>query len=165
MGYQDLLLVLISVTLLSLLMVSVNDNVVDAREALQTLEIEHTATAIAQQYIEEARSKFFDANVGVIDEDDMPDDFTPYYGLGPGWWESYPNFSDVDDYHNFKDTLDVAGVDYMVSIKVNYVRDSNPGVNYNNETFFKRMKVTVSSSWMPESIALSHVFSYFGIKN
>ena len=164
MGYQDLLLVLIGVTLMSLLMVNVNDNVVDAREMLQTLEIEHTATAIAQQFIEEAKSKLFDANV-MIDEDDMPDNFTAYYGLGPNVLEIYPNFGDVDDYHNFVDTVYVAGVDYRVSITVHYVRDSNPGANYNNETFFKRMRVTVTSTYMPESIMLSHVFSYYGIKN
>ncbi|NUO83263.1 hypothetical protein HUU05_24590 [candidate division KSB1 bacterium] len=167
MGHRELFLVLLSVVLLTALMVQINASTVDSEEALQELEIAHTAASIAQQYLEEARSKKFDANVGVIPAASMPGGFTPYNNLGPGWWESYPNFNDLDDFHNFVDTLDVNGVDYRVSVKVHYVRDSSPDVKYNDETYFKRMTVTVTSSWLTDpgmdSIIVKQVYSYFGV--
>jgi len=163
MGYKELFLVLVSIILLSLLTTQINTNIAQGREALQEVEIEHTAISIAQQFIEEARSKKFDAQVGMIDPADMPDGFTPYNSLGHGSWESYPNFNDVDDYHNFNQTVMVKDIDFSVSIQVSYVQDANPEQEASTETFFKKMTVTVSSSWLPNSVTLKHVFSYFGV--
>lgn len=164
MGYRELFLVLVSVVLLTTLMVQINSNTVEGREALQELEIAHTAASVAQRFIEEGKSKLFDAQIGMIDPADMPDDFTPYSSLGHGWWEDYPNFNDVDDYHNFVDTVYVAGVDYRVSITVRYVNDNAPETTVNAETFFKRMTVTVTSSWLPNAnIVLKQIYSYYGM--
>jgi hypothetical protein len=43
------------------------------------------------------------------------------------------------------------------------VNDSNPDQAVLARTFFKRMRVTVSSSWIPNSITVKHVFSYYGV--
>jgi hypothetical protein len=163
MGYRELFLVLISIVLFSLLMTQINTNTVEGREALQEVEISHTAAAIAQQFIEEAKSKKFDAQVGMIAPSAMPAEFTPWNGLGHGWWESYPNFNDVDDYHNFNQTVSVQGINFTVSIAVKYVQDNNPEQEVSTNTFFKKMTVTVSSAWLPHSVTLKHVFSYFGV--
>jgi len=173
MGYRELFLVLASVVLLSLLMLQINTNTVEGSEALQQLQLEHTAVAMAQQFIEEAKSKKFDANVGVIPPSAMPGGFTPWNSLGHGWWESYPNFNDVDDYHNFNRTIYVngttfnpnatSGIPFTVNIQVHYVSDANPDASVSSNTFFKRMRVTVTSSWIPSSIVVKHVFSYYGV--
>ncbi|MDZ7300899.1 MAG: hypothetical protein ONB44_02020 [candidate division KSB1 bacterium] len=165
MGYRELFLVLVSIVLLSMLMTQINTNVVQGREALQQIEIEHAAASIAQQYIEEAKSKLFDAQIPYItDPSTMPGSFTPASGLGHGSWEIYPNYNDVDDYNYFSTTRTENGIDFTVSIRVQYVEDSNPEVAVSYRTFFKRMTVTVSSSWLPRSLVLKHIFSYFGVK-
>ena len=173
MGYQQLFLVLAGVVLMSLLMVQINSNTVEGREALQQLELEHTAIAIAQQFVEEAKSKKFDAQVGVIPASAMPGGFNDWNSLGPGGWEVYPQYNDVDDYHNFNRTVYVNGINFdptattgipfTVNIQVHYVSDANPDSTVTQRTFFKRMKVTVASSWIPNSITVKHVFSYYGV--
>jgi len=171
MGYQQLFLVLASVVLLSLLMVQINNNTVEGREALQQLELQHTAVAIAQQFIEEAKSKKFDALVGVIPPSSMPGGFT--LPLGAGGWETYPQFNDVDDYHNFTRTVFVnganfdpaatSGIPFSVNIQMHYVSDANPDSAVSGRTFFKRMRVRVTSSYIPGQILIKHVFSYYGV--
>lgn len=161
MGYRELFLVLVSVVLLTLLMTQINSNTVHGREALQQLEIEHTAASVAQQFIEEAKSKMFDSQVG-IPANLMPGGFTPANALGPGS-EVYPNFNDVDDYNGYSGTLTVDGLDFTVSIQVVYVQDSDLETPAGAQTFFKKMTVTVSSSWLPGSVTLKQVFSYFGV--
>jgi hypothetical protein len=173
MGYQQLFLVLASVVLMSLLMLQINTNTVAGSEALQRLELEHTAIAIAQQFIEEAKSKRFDEVSSSIPPSAMPGGFNHWNSLGHGPTESYPNFDDVDDYHNLTRTVYVngasfdpaatSGVPFTVSIQVHYVNDSNPDLAVSQRTFFKRMTVTVSSSYIPNSVAVKHVFSYYGV--
>jgi hypothetical protein len=172
MGYQQLFLVLASVVLLTLLMVQINSNAVEGREALQQLELEQTAVGIAQQFIEEAKSKNFDELIGVIPPASMPGGFTPANALGPGS-DTYPQFNDVDDYNNLARTVYINGVDFdagatdgipfTVGIKVNYVTDANPDSAVSAPTFLKRMTVKVASTWIPDTVVVKHVFSYYGV--
>jgi hypothetical protein len=172
MGYRELFLVLASVILLTLLMTQINSNTVEGREAMQQLELEHVAAAIAQQFVEEAKSKNFDAQIGMVDPVD-PNNFTPWNNLGAGGWESYPNFNDVDDYNNLSRTVYVNGesfepdstngIPFNVSIAVQYVSTDDPDSVITDESHFKRMTVTVSSNYIPGSVVVKHVFSYYGV--
>jgi len=173
MGYQNLFLVMASSILLTLLIVQINTHNVEGSEALQQMELTHTATAIAQQFIDEARSKKFDAQAGMIDPAAMPGGFTPWNNLGHGNWETYPAYNDVDDYHNFNQTVYVTGtaidsvstngIPFTVAIQVQYVSAAKPDSAVLMNTFLKRVTVTVSSSWLPHSVTVKQVFSYFGV--
>ncbi|RMD98513.1 MAG: hypothetical protein D6814_07420 [Calditrichaeota bacterium] len=162
MGYRELFLVLAAVLLLSMMSVSVNNNLSQGKEALQDIEIAHMAVGITQQFIEEAKSKKFDEVVGTLDPSNMPSGFTPWNALGHGAGETYPNFDDVDDYNNFSNTVSVQGIPFSVSIQVGYVQDTNPEQIVSTQTFFKKMTVTVTSSWFTGSVTLKHIFSYYG---
>jgi len=170
MGYREMFLVMVSVILLSTLMLRINSNAVEGRELLQQLEIEHMAASIAQQIIEEAKSKKFDDMVGTstITPSSSPSAvFTSYLSLAPEGVEAYPNYNDVDDYEaGLADTLFVDGIDFEPIITVDYVQDSSPDTKVFTETFYKRMKVEVTSSWLPagRTVTLKHVFSYFGVE-
>lgn len=161
MGHRELLLVLVSIVLLTALMTQINTNIVEGREALQELEIGHTAAAVAQQFIEGAKAKKFDEQVGIIDPTEMPNKFTDKDNLGPEG-EVYPNFDDVDDYHSFDDTLFVNQIDFRVQINVSYVKDDT-NLEPASKSFYKLMRVRVTSSWLPNSVILRHVFTYFGV--
>lgn len=166
MGYREMFLVLVSIILLSTLMLRINTNAVQGRELLQQIEIEHMAATVAQQYIEDAKSKKFDDLVGSISQAAMPGGFTSSFALGVEGGEVYPAFNDVDDYNNHTDTLSVDGIDFEPTIYVDYVQDTSPDASVGTQTFFKRMTVIVESSWMPEGriITLKHVFTYFGVE-
>jgi hypothetical protein len=156
MGHQELLLVLVSVVLFSLMTARVNTNLAEGSETLQEMEIEQLAISVAQQFIEDAKSKRFDEWVGVIDPVNMPDDFTSPFALGSGGGEVYPNFDDVDDYHGFNQTVYVQDLDFTVTITVAYVQDISPETAVLIRTYFKKMTVTVSSEWLSNSITLKH---------
>jgi hypothetical protein len=167
MGYREMFLVMVSVILLSTLMLRINTNAVEGRDLLQRLQIEQMAASIGQQIIEEAKSKKFDELVGTstITPSSSPSSvFTSHLSLGPDG-EVYPNYNDVDDYANgLSDTLFVDGIDFELTTYVEYVQDYAPDTMVNTATFFKRMIVTVESSWLPGTITLKHVFSYFGVE-
>ncbi|MFQ5628730.1 MAG: hypothetical protein ACE5I1_08215 [bacterium] len=165
MGFRELLLVVFNSVLFSLLVLNINATSSRGQEALQETEIAHTAISIAQRFLEEAKSKKFDANVGTgIDPATFPGTFTSACCLGHHPTnESYPNFNDVDDYHNFNQTINVQGMDFLVAISVAYVSDTNPEQPAGTETFFKKMTVKISSDWLSHSITLKQVVSYFGV--
>jgi hypothetical protein len=46
---------------------------------------------------------------------------------------------------------------------VQYVSEAKPDSAVSEETYLKRMTVTVSSSYFPGSVTVKHVFSYYGV--
>ncbi|RMD67268.1 hypothetical protein D6833_00425 [Candidatus Parcubacteria bacterium] len=162
MGYRELFLVLTTILIFSLLSANVNQTMIGARETLQEIEIAEIGISIAQGFIEEAKSKKFDALVGSLAPPDMPGNFTPWSNLGPEAGEAYPNFDDVDDFNGLNQVLNYRGLDFTVSVAVNYVMDINPDSTVQTQTYFKRMKVSVNSSWMNGQVELRRVFSYYG---
>lgn len=173
MGYRELFLVMAGSILLTLLIVQINTHNVEGSEALQQMELTHTATAIAQQFIDEARAKKFDGQVGMADASTFPGTLTAWNNLGPGNWEVYPVYNDIDDYHGFNktfyvtgtaiDSVSTNGVPFTVAIQVQYVSAAKPDSAVQTNTFLKRMTVNVSSSWLPHSVTVKQVFSYFGV--
>lgn len=163
MGYRELMLVVFSSVLFSLLILNLNATSQSSSQALLESEINQIAVSVAQRFIEEAKSKKFDANSDTLLPEDMPDGFTGWNVLGHGSWESYPNFNDIDDYNNFDQTLTIQSIDFRVKISVVYVSDSDPETPVSTETFFKKMTVVVSSSYLPNTVTLKHVFSYYGV--
>jgi hypothetical protein len=166
MGFRELLLVVFATALFSLLILNINVASQRNHEALQETEIAHTAISVAQRFLEEAKSKKFDAQVGVLDPATFPGTFTPAGGLGHHPTnESYPNFNDVDDYHNFSQAVTVLSMDFQVEIEVFYVDETDLEQDAGTETFFKMMRVKVSSVWLSHTVTLKQVFSYFGMDN
>lgn len=161
MGYRELFLVLFSIVLLSTLTLRINTNAVEGRELVQQLEIEHMAASVGQQFIEEAKSKKFDEAVTPTTTTLSLGDLTSYALLGP----EDASFNDVDDYEAYADTVFVNGIDFEVMIEVKYVQDTAPDIPVSTQTYFKRMLVSVQSSWLPagRTIDLRHVFTYFGV--
>ncbi len=167
MGEREMILVLAALLFFSMTSLTVNRFCLQNDETMLQSEYEYYATSLAQGIIEEARTRFFDVAV----ESDPPPELSQLpnlftYPLGPRWNESYPNFSDVDDYHGL--TLNItnnnnpsAKADYTVRVQVGYVNESNLNQIVTYKTFYKRMTVTVTSNYLPVPVVLSHVFSYY----
>jgi hypothetical protein len=162
MGQRELLLLLGAVVLFGTATVTKNRYVVEQNESMLQRELELYAIALAQSYIEEAKTKAFDKNV-VNTSSSLPEGLTaPPLRPDPG--EKYPYFDEVHDFNGLALAHSSGRVDFHVSITVEYVEAINPEVAANSATHHKKMAVTVTeNSYLGYPVRLSHVFSY--IKN
>lgn len=164
MNTGQMLLVLGAMALLSLTMLSVNRVFVEQERASMEGAFLLVATSLGQGLIDEAIGKGFDEVVLSNPPTSLPSSFTSAGSLGPEAGESYPSFDDIDDFNGYSrtDTTDV-GVDYTMNVLVEYVNGSNPdGSAEASPTFFKRLKVTISSPYLSNNTVLSYLVSYWG---
>jgi hypothetical protein len=128
-----------------------------------TTEIENkivlTAFSLADDLIEEIKVRAFDA--ATVDfPTTNPASLTAPSGLGPGYWETYPNFNDIDDFNGYSRSVSAPHAEkYFVTCKVKYVDGNNPDNVVLTQTFYKKVIVTVSSPYMKNPISLSFIFT------
>ena len=118
-----------------------------------------TAFSLADDMIEEIKQKAFDASTIDFPTTD-PSTLTAPGALGHAEWEVYPNYNDIDDYNNYNKTVSAPHAeDYHVSCSVFYVDGNNPDQKVYTQTFYKKVKVTVSSPYLSNAVNLSFIFT------
>ncbi len=166
MGQRELLLVLGALILFGITMLNTTRYVADQNESLYLLEFEYYAVSLAQSFIEEAKTKAFDANF-VNTTIQVPDDYTDPDSLGVdtvpdslgiGPVEVYPNYSDIDDYNGYAIIDSTSRGEFTLNIQVGYVTEADPGVVVGVRTFYKNMTVTVSNHYLVSPVQVSYVF-------
>ena len=144
----------------SLVSLNFNSNVLQNT----TVEVENkvylTAFSLADDLIEEVKQKAFDA--ATIDfPTTNPESLTPSDNLGPGNFEDYPNFNDIDDFNGFSRGVSAPHAEnYVVSCLVQYVDADNPDNVVSTQTFYKKVTVIVTSPYLRNSIKLSQIFTH-----
>ncbi len=118
-----------------------------------------TAFSLADDLIEEIKQKAFDAAT-VKFPTTNPEDLTSAYSLGPGSWEVYPNYNDIDDFNGYIRPVTAPHAEnYSVICEVCYVDADNPDLKVMTQTFYKRIRVTITSPYMRSPIVLSMIFT------
>lgn len=160
MGGVQMMLVLGAMVLLSLLILGINRAQFFGEQQMSQSEYLLAATAVGQTLISEIASKHYDAATA-SDEKAPVTSFTAPGSLGAGWWESYPNFNDFDDYHRFTTTVSTprAGT-FRVSCLVDYVNPANPNVRSSVRTRTKRLRVSIDSDFMDVPVNLVYFKSH-----
>ena len=129
-----------------------------------TVEVENkvylTAFSLADDLIEEIKQKAFDA--ATIDfPTTNPASLTPAGSLGPGGFESYPFYNDIDDFNGFeRDVSAPHAENYEVECEVYYVDKDDPDVISSTQTFYKKVIVTVDSPYLRSPVQLSQIFTH-----
>ena len=161
MGRAELLLALMSIAIFGRFSLTVNSTLLESSAAVLISEFEMNAMSAADNIIMEAWSRKFDEAVLVTVPSDLPDDFTAYSSLGPETGETYPNFDDIDDYDGLSiaDTTSTGFV-FNIAVTVGYVDTSDLNTYDNDEQFYKRMDVTITSVYLDTTLTLNHVFSF-----
>lgn len=165
MGEREMFLVLGAMFFFTMTSLSVNRFCLDNNEVMMRSEFDYYAVSLAQGIIEEAKTRYFDVAVEGTPPplSSLPGAFT--YPCGPRWDEHYPNFTDVDDYNglNLTVTANVNGpkVNYTVDVVVGYVTETNLNTFVSYKTFYKKMIVRVTSTYISAPVVISHVFSYY----
>jgi hypothetical protein len=162
MGNVQSLLSLGAMVILALTSLNFNETVLNNSTTELENKVVLTAFSLADDLIEEVKVRAFDA--ATVDfPTSNPASLTSPYSLGPGWWETYPNFNDIDDFDWFYDHPKVVSAphaeNYEVRCRVRYVDGNDPDKVVYTQTFYKKVTVTVSSPYMKKPISLSFIFT------
>ena len=129
-----------------------------------TVEVENkvylTAFSLADDLIEEVKQKAFDAATINFPTTNTAR-LTPAGRLGPGNWENYPFYNDIDDFNGFeRDVSAPHAENYEVICEVYYVDKDNPDAVSSAQTFYKKVTVTVDSPYLRNPVQLSQIFTH-----
>jgi hypothetical protein len=128
-----------------------------------TVEVENkvylTAFSLADDLIEEIKQKAFDATTLDFPTTD-PSTLTATNNLGHGWWETYPDYNDIDDFNGFVQSVSAPHAEgYEITCVVQYVDGDDPDQVVSTQTFYKKVTVTVDSPYIRSPIQLSQIFT------
>lgn len=160
MNLGETLLVLGALVIFSLTTLYLNDSKLENNNQLMENEFRITALGISQSFIEEAQTLGFDEVLISGSPSTLPDDFTSVGSLGSDAGEIYPAFDDVDDFNGFTQSINTPRADYNVSVEVSYADTVNCSPGFSNTSFFKIMRVKVSSIFFSDSISCNYLFSF-----
>lgn len=115
-------------------------------------ELEHQTIALAQNILDEARSKDFDEESIDFVPINIPDDFTASGSLGPEGESSRDEFDDFDDYDGWSTTVSTEhGNDtFTIEAWVYYVEPPDYEETA-SRTAFKKIEVIVKSPYLTSS--------------
>jgi type II secretory pathway pseudopilin PulG len=150
-GYGEVLQTIGAMVIFSLILLSATSMIQRNTYMQVEGELEQEVIAVAQDVIEEARTKEFDEfSKGAAPPADIPGDFTSPYGLGPGSATERSQFDDFDDYHDWEDVINTEHGAFDIRVEVFYVDENFQKVSY--RTTFKKMKVYISSKYLDGDI-------------
>ena len=164
--------------LLVMSVISANRILLENTEATYASEALTAAASIAQDLLQEAMSKKFDA--GSDDSGTQPlTDFTLAASLGPNSYEqsvvgplpdtsstgnfrSIAGYSDIDDYKGYSRKLTANNISgFIVSSTVYYVSEDDPEVPASYRTYYKVIEVTVTHPlYLTTPVKLTGLLSY-----
>ena len=163
MGEREMILLMGAMFFFAMTTMSINRYCLNNSQVIMESEFNYHAISIAQGIIEEAKTKKFDHVVIATPTRDK-DSLTLAADLG----REGSVFDDIDDYHYYNENplelaaeVDGRKVDYTVQVEVGYVQESDPSTVVPSQKFYKKMTVTVTSSYLSNPVVLSHIFSYF----
>jgi len=117
------------------------------------------ATSIATSIIEAAQSKSFDEKTDSNSVSNLSELSTV---LGPESGETESTFDDFDDYNGFtKRDSTMPSAIFDISCQVVYVKSNNIEGSTTDRTWHKKINVTISSPFTPDTFKTSSIFSYW----
>lgn len=162
MARTKILLAIVGIVIVGTLTIIFRDILsdVDNNEAEAGYQI--MAINLLDKFIDQVALKSFDEASVNGRPNGIPDSFTSPSDLGPEANEIYPNFDDIDDYHNLSltDTTS-SGMDYTIKVDIGYVTFDNTENFLGTQSIMKRMNVSIMSKSIPEEMHLSRIFSYY----
>ena len=163
MGNIQSMLTIGSILLFSLISIRFNSSVLEN----MTVEVENkaylTAFSLADDLMEEIKQRAFDDQTVVFRsinpwELSLRNQFAPF--RDPDETNDPATWDDIDDYNGYTRPVSLPHFEgYVVSCSVEYVTKNNVNLVSSTQTFYKRVKVTVSSDYMRKPVTLSFIFT------
>lgn len=132
---------------------------------LQNVEVEVenkvylTAFSLADDLLEEIKQRAFDQQT-VVFKAISTTALTAAANLGKESGEVWPNFNDIDDYHNYSKPVSLPHAEnYTVTSQISYVQANNQDQISTTQTYFKRVEIFVDSPYLKHQLKLQYVFT------
>lgn len=155
-GYTEVLNVMGAMVIFGLILMSSN-RLIQRNTFMQVEgELEQETVAVAQDLLEESRTKDFDeqstfAVAGNLPPAKIPGDFTTSTSFGPDGGETDRSlFDDFDDYNNYADSVKTEHGWFKINCNVFYV-DPTTFDSTATKSAYKKMKVYVSSKFLTKN--------------
>jgi hypothetical protein len=153
-----------ALAIFSLISVRFNSTVLEN----MTVEVENkiylTAFSLADDLIEEIKQKAFDEET-VVFRSINPEELTPSNEFAPLFRDTSETtdpttWDDIDDYNGYTKNISLPHAEgFQVTSQVEYVSASNPDVQSLTQTYFKRITVRVTNTYLRSPIRLSFIFT------
>jgi MSHA pilin protein MshD len=159
MNTGQMILTMGAMVLLATIMLRVNTSNLTNESVKDQAQYGVLATSIATSIIEEAQSKSFDENTDTNTVSTLTQLSSV---LGPETGETPDTFDDLDDYNGFtKRDSTMPSAIFDISCEVVYVAPNNIQGTSTSKTWHKKMKVTISSPFSPDTLRTASIFSYW----
>jgi hypothetical protein len=163
MNTGQTLLTIVAIVLLGSNVISINRSFTQHGVILQHTEIGIFGVSLAMSVIEEAQGKAFDQN-SVDSLLLSTNELSSTLGKEGGETDR-STFNDFDDYHTWRDTVSIEGVDTFYRwARVVYVDTANIGGSSGSRTWHKKLTVFVKGTNAQDTLQLGYIFSYWSFR-
>jgi hypothetical protein len=174
MNTGQMLAVLVALSLLGVVSLTNNTLMLSKTETMLEAEASLNAISIAQTLIDEIMTKNYDLAT-VTKKVVNADDFTDPLSLGPNdaekksvplpdvgpTYRSIKYYNDLDDYNGYRRIVSTPKMgDFTLLVDIFYVSETYPDEVSKDETFHKKIIVTVSHLNLSEPVQLSDISVY-----
>lgn len=160
-GYTEVLQVMAAMIIFSIILMTSNRMIYRNTIIQVEGELEQETIAVAQDVIEEARTKEFDEeNVeNSLPPVHIPGDFAPSDSLGPddsSEASSRTNFDDFDDYNGWSGVVNTEHGDFTIRAEVTYADPNStpePYQSTSSKTTFKKMRIFIENAFLTKNMS------------
>lgn len=158
-GYSEVLYVMFAMLIVSTMALNANRVIQVNNITLVEGQLEGQIIAYSQDIIEESRALAFDEATTYDAEGNstvpvyIPDGFST---LGPDDSETQrTEYDDFDDFHGYTETVNIRGVDYYISVVVEYVEttDYKTYTVSSGKSTLKRITVNIESDFLKKNLS------------
>ncbi len=146
-----------ALTILSLSILRMNNNILSTDETVMDSKIGILATSIGTSLIEEASKLAFDDKTKTDPVNNLTL-LTPSLSLGQ---ENPGEFDDFDDFNNYIQHDTIYTIPFHTKCSVTYINPANPNGSATTATWHKKLTVKISSDFSRDTLELSTVYSYW----
>lgn len=157
MNASQFILLFASFIILSISILLVNTSTNENRAESTNSKNQISLVFEAKNLFEEIKNKLFDEKIVSMISLNR-DSLTKASNFGPDN-ETYPNFDDIDDYHNFVRAVKLDNRNYNLRVSVQYLNESNPNTTSSTPTFLKCVQIICFDENQNKIFELSQIFS------
>ncbi|MEX1213056.1 MAG: hypothetical protein WEA36_09440 [Balneolaceae bacterium] len=166
-GYSDVIQVIGAMIIFSMILLNANSLMLRNQQIQVESELEQEVVALAQEIIEEARTRSFDQVTwqATAPPAEIPEGFSPSAQLGPDSGESdRTQFNDFDDYDGWSQQAETAQGVYDMDVEVEYVDNVNYQTTASSSTF-KKMTVHITHPLLRDGSGSPRLYRLEFIRN